>query len=543
MGSLQTPSNLEVLSGDKLVPHRCAVTGLFASDEGYSMERDSGTVNFFFCIPLMPKANASDWGQVSKVFNQTLRSLDNQTNKSFQILLAAQDKPELAPDLSLDIIHLEASWTVGSDQKAKLRDKRWKRNLLLRTVRERGGGYVMMLDADDLVSNRLVDYVLTDRHPNGYIVESGYAYDWKANLIAPIPGVWGKGFDNVCGSCSIINFAPDDLPSSQGGDETADYLAKHLKQHSQWKHVMREAGRPLKSLPFPAAVYVLNHDNNLHYSLALSRQDAVPRKIKRRQVALSPALIKEFSLPSLAAPPAVSTVSPAENPRMKNRLFYDCTKRLPNFAMTVAFDVGANTGQTTEGILGHYPDARIYAFEPVSATFAVFNERVRGHRNVIPNRLALGSQCTTGTVTATGTSVRNSLTTRAGTAQAPIESVELLTGDVYCERHQIEHITYLKVDTEGSDLEVVKGFHRMIGAQRIDLIQVEAGMNPLNRHHVDFAAFRGYLEACNYCLFGIYDQVRETRGRPMLRKCSPVFISRRVIEATARGNDGLSKMS
>ncbi len=65
--------------------------------------------------------------------------------------------------------------------------------MLLGAVRKLGGGYVMMLDADDLVSNRLVEYVLNDKDPHGYIVEVGYAYDWKANLIAPIPGVWGGG--------------------------------------------------------------------------------------------------------------------------------------------------------------------------------------------------------------------------------------------------------------------------------------------------------------------------------------------------------------
>jgi len=279
---------------------------LLASDES-SMGQDCGAMNFFFCIPLMPKANASDWGQVSRVFNQTLRSLDNQTNKSFQVLLAAQDMPELAPDLKLDVVHLESRWTVEDIASAKLRDKRRKRTLLLRAVRERGGGYVMMLDADDLLSNQLVGYVLEDRDPNGYLVETGYAYDWKANLIAPIPGVWGKGFDNVCGSCSVINFRPDDLPPLPDDDGTVDYLSKHLNQHSHWKHVMREAGRPLKPLPFPAAVYVLNHDNNLHYSLAHNRQDAIPRKIRARQIPLSPALVEEFSLPSPPAPLAAST--------------------------------------------------------------------------------------------------------------------------------------------------------------------------------------------------------------------------------------------
>jgi len=267
------------------------------------MENRSTDKSFFFCIPLMPRVNASNWTQVCNVFNQTLRSIANQTNKSFRILLAAQDKPDIAPDLELDIVHLVPRWKVESDAEGKGRDKRWKRKLLLGTVRNLGGGYVMMPDADDLVSNRLVDYVLNDADPHGYIVEVGYAYDWKANLIAPIPGVWGHGFDSVCGSCSIINFKPEDLPSlHKGSDATADYLSKHLKGHSQWKHVMRDAGRPLKSVPFPAAVYVLNHDNNLHFSAKPRRQVAVPRKIRSRQVPLTADLVKEFSLPIQEAP-------------------------------------------------------------------------------------------------------------------------------------------------------------------------------------------------------------------------------------------------
>ncbi len=56
--------------------------------------------------------------------------------------------------------------------------------------------------------------------------------------------------------------------------------------------------------------------------------------------------------------------------------------------MTVAFDVGANIGQTTEVILEHYPNAQIFAFEPVSATFAAYKERFGNRQNVTPNQLA-----------------------------------------------------------------------------------------------------------------------------------------------------------
>jgi FkbM family methyltransferase len=236
-----------------------------------------------------------------------------------------------------------------------------------------------------------------------------------------------------------------------------------------------------------------------------------------------------------ANPLSVAPPQTAGKPRMKNRFFADCKKHLPHFAMTTVFDVGANIGQTTESVLHFYPDSRIFAFEPVAATFAQYSERFGQQANVVANHAALGSQCAVANVTAMGTSTGNALTQKAGTNARPVESIEVLTGDVFCERNGVEHISYLKVDTEGFDLEVLKGFHRMIGGQHIDLIQVEASMNPFNKRHVDFATFRGYLETCNYYLFGIYDQVHERRGRPMLRRSNPVFIARNVVDANTVG--------
>jgi hypothetical protein len=255
---------------------------------------------FFFCIPLQPKANAKNWERVCAVLNQTLRSIQNQINQSFTVFIAGQDEPDIEADIAIKINWLEANWIVQDLNNEKLRDKRRKRILLLRAVRQAGGGYVMMLDADDLVSNKLVDYVLTDRNPNGYIIEKGYAYDWGNGCIAPIPGAWSKTFDSVCGSCSVIKFGLQDLPLPRGAeaDEGSPNLATQLKQHSQWKHVMSDLGRPLAVVPFPAAVYVLNHSNNLHYSIKAMRQQEVPLRIAKRKLPVTPELSREFSLPN-----------------------------------------------------------------------------------------------------------------------------------------------------------------------------------------------------------------------------------------------------
>jgi hypothetical protein len=263
------------------------------------MSAEEDRPSFFFCIPLQPKANANNWERVCTVLNQTLRSIQNQINQEFTVFIAGQDRPNIDDDISININWIAADWSVQNANNEKLRDKRRKRILLLRAVRGAGGGYVMMLDADDLVSNQLVDYVLKDRNPNGYIIEKGYAYDWGNGFMAPIPGAWSKTFDSVCGSCSVINFGVEDLPRPRSAetDEGPPYLAAHLKQHSQWKHVMSDLGRPLAVIPFPAAVYVLNHSNNLHYSIKAMRQEEVPLRIAKRKLAITPELSKEFSLP------------------------------------------------------------------------------------------------------------------------------------------------------------------------------------------------------------------------------------------------------
>ena len=65
----------------------------------------------------------------------------------------------------------------------------------------------------------------------------------------------------------------------------------------------------------------------------------------------------------------------------------------------------------------------------------------------------------------------------------------------------------------------------MLQNNAIDLIQVEAGMSPLNTTHASFESMKSYLEERDYYLFGIYDQVHEWSGEPVTRRSNPVFIS------------------
>jgi hypothetical protein len=72
----------------------------------------------------------------------------------------------------------------------------------------------------------------------------------------------------------------------------------------------------------------------------------------------------------------------------------------------------------------------------------------------------------------------------------------------------------------------------MLREQRIDMVQVEAGMYSGNTRHVPFEIFKQYLEQRQYFVFGIYEQMHEwTEHAPHLRRTNPVFISRHLLES------------
>ncbi len=121
------------------------------------MGRVSSAMNFFFCIPLLPKSKCRGLGTGQQSI---------QSDPAF----AQQSDEQVFPGVARGAGYARARSRPGArhrppcaalgcrecDQRQAEGQKRWKRSLLLRAVRERGGGYVMMLDADDLVSNRLV---------------------------------------------------------------------------------------------------------------------------------------------------------------------------------------------------------------------------------------------------------------------------------------------------------------------------------------------------------------------------------------------------
>lgn len=141
----------------------------------------------------------------------------------------------------------------------------------------------------------------------------------------------------------------------------------------------------------------------------------------------------------------------------------------------VLFDVGANVGEWTLHALATSESARksakVFAFEPSAATFALLQGRLADRVNVQAVPLALTDRNGEGVLFSNcDGSGTNSLNPVSGTKT---EHVRTMTIDAFMSERKIAHVGMMKIDTEGFDLKVLQGSEAALSEGRIDLIQFE----------------------------------------------------------------------
>ncbi len=184
------------------------------------------------------------------------------------------------------------------------------------------------------------------------------------------------------------------------------------------------------------------------------------------------------------------------------------------------FDVGANTGQSAIEYLIAFPAADIYCFEPVSKTAQILRTNLTNPR-VHCFQMAMGNAAGDATIYLNENDTTNSLI-QSGTSIGQ-EKVAVTTVDLFMDDHNVRQIDLLKIDTEGFDLEVLKGAQEALREGRVQFVQVEVGFHPSNTRHVLFENIRNLLLPKGYSVFGIYDQFLEWTGQHQLRFANAVF--------------------
>jgi len=93
------------------------------------------------------------------------------------------------------------------------------------------------------------------------------------------------------------------------------------------------------------------------------------------------------------------------------------------------------------------------------------------------------------------------------------------------------HISILKIDVEGSEKNVLLGAEQLLADRAVEIIYVEAGMNPNSTGQTHYREIEDELNKFGYRLFKIYEQTMEwIDDRPLLRRVNLAFVSPTIVE-------------
>jgi FkbM family methyltransferase len=192
---------------------------------------------------------------------------------------------------------------------------------------------------------------------------------------------------------------------------------------------------------------------------------------------------------------------------------------LPNLAKNrspVVIDVGANEGQTIDLICRTLTNPTIFSFEPNPDLVPRLNDKYASS-GVVVEGVALGN--TEGSVAFNvleNTELSSILTLKRAASNPFSEtsvrrqvSVPVTRLDSYCQRQSLRTIDLLKIDTQGFDLEVLKGASMTLSRKAIDTILVEVNFADLYDGQCSFGEVERFLAERGYGLLTLYEVARK----------------------------------
>ncbi|RUM42185.1 MAG: FkbM family methyltransferase [Desulfocapsa sp.] len=195
--------------------------------------------------------------------------------------------------------------------------------------------------------------------------------------------------------------------------------------------------------------------------------------------------------------------------------------------INLVLDVGANTGQYATLLRENGYKGNIISFEPVARNLAVLEIKAGKDPlwHICPYGLGASNQFLDINVTQLSTFssflTPNEYAGQLFTADTPIESIEKVEvkrldavyDDLCSVINEDVVVPYLKMDTQGYDLEVLKGCQNII--EEIEAFQSEISLIPLYENMPDHIEALKYFQKLGFSLTGMY-QVTRDRSNQLL---------------------------
>jgi hypothetical protein len=228
-----------------------------------------------FVIPFRSKAKSNNWSFHCAQLRRTLESLLNTTSENFHVVVVVSDVPQnqLIND---KITYVDFDLDFMSRNEIILdfepEDWRWYEFAMdharrvckgINYARElRMFDYFMSLDADDLISNNLSNYLGLTDSDSSYYVGKGFEFYENLNRLKKID----RNFNLICGSSHILRECS--IPIFDMTQRSFHYF-DFFTSHGWIKTKLMGAGEKFIEIDFPAVCYVKSKNNWSHSLLSL----------------------------------------------------------------------------------------------------------------------------------------------------------------------------------------------------------------------------------------------------------------------------------
>lgn len=195
------------------------------------------------------------------------------------------------------------------------------------------------------------------------------------------------------------------------------------------------------------------------------------------------------------------------------------------------FDVGACTGSVTFEYLQLFRKSTIFSFEPFVPSFEILKKAMLPYENVQVFNIAISEK--TGT---TEFNVNESAATNSMLETHPDSSknwnqyalnttkkiqIDTITLDEFIENKNIDKIDILKLDTQGTEYQILTGSKKAIRENKISLIYLEIITRPTYSGQKNLEDILSLLRVQGFILYNFYNFSYNDHGA--LRQVDAIF--------------------
>lgn len=271
-----------------------------------------------FIVPVKPKMVSKDWDYDNTLLERTARSICAQTDQNFKLFIVYNDQPEISfthpnlifvhfpfPSVALEDFE-DLDYVLKyykADYAVKMMDKGKKILYGCKQAIEAGCKYLMGVDSDDLISNKLVSFANSHAHSGkpGWVIKKGYIYEENSMML-----VKKSDMQNINGSTHIIRKDLVNIPDFSS-NMFWDYnlFEAHGYTYSRIRDFHHEL---LDDYPLYGVIYIVhknNYSNIFHLTTKISIKNII-KKIVRGKF-LTEEIRKEYVLYKVDNHNSVST--------------------------------------------------------------------------------------------------------------------------------------------------------------------------------------------------------------------------------------------